>query len=415
MEPIIIVENLGKEYRLGTQGAAYSTLRETLTNAMLWRRPSTRKNGNASPEKIWALRDVSFKVQPGEVVGIIGRNGAGKSTLLKILSRVTEPTLGRVRLFGRVGSLLEVGTGFHPELTGRENIFLNGSILGMSRKEISRRFDEIVAFAEVERFVDTPVKRFSSGMYLRLAFAVAAHLEPEILIVDEVLAVGDAAFQQRCLGRMREVATEGRTVLFVSHNMGAISRLCERCLLLDQGRLVSSGPTTQVVQAYMSGGMAHRAEYTQPPNPAKAINLRSASLVAADGLVCPEVGYDECPRFILEYEINRAVSGVSVGVAVFTSDGTCAFATADFDVQPELLSQRLPGNYRAEVEIPSRWLNVATYSVAVHIANAGTGEVYDAVDALIFNVIDTGSPGSRNGVERRGVLQPVLNWSTRQC
>jgi lipopolysaccharide transport system ATP-binding protein len=415
MEPIITVENLGKEYRLGTRGAAYSTLRETLTNAMLSRRPSTRKNGNASPGTIWALRDVSFEVQPGEVVGIIGRNGAGKSTLLKILSRVTEPTLGRVKLFGRVGSLLEVGTGFHPELTGRENIFLNGSILGMSRKEISRRFDEIVAFAEVERFVDTPVKRFSSGMYLRLAFAVAAHLEPEILIVDEVLAVGDAAFQQRCLGRMREVATEGRTVLFVSHNMGAISRLCERCLLLDQGRLVSSGATTQVVQTYMSGGMAHRAEYTQPPDPAKAINLRSASLVDTDGLVCPEVGYDESPRFILEYEVNRAVSGVSVGVAVFTSDGTCAFATADFDAQPELLSQRLPGNYRAEVEIPSRWLNVAMYSVAVHIANAGTGEVYDAVDALIFNVIDTGSPGSRNGVERRGVLQPFLSWSTRQC
>src|SRR5256885_7048178 len=214
MQPIIAAENVGKRYQIGTQSAAYSTMREALTNAVLSLR-SVGNRSDRSKQKIWALRDVSFTVNPGEVVGIIGRNGAGKSTLLKILSRVTEPTEGRVVLHGRVGSLLEVGTGFHPELTGRENVFLNGSILGMSRKEILRRFDEIVAFAEVEKFIDTPVKRFSSGMYLRLAFAVAAHLEPEILIVDEVLAVCDAAFQQRCLGRMREVATAGRTGLFV--------------------------------------------------------------------------------------------------------------------------------------------------------------------------------------------------------
>src|SRR4051812_45045873 len=213
MRPIVTVENLGKQYRLGTQSAAYSTIRESLTNRILGR------NGGGENATIWALRDVSFEITPGEVLGIIGRNGAGKSTLLKILSRITEPTTGRVELHGRVASLLEVGTGFHPELTGRENIYLNGAILGMTRAEIKKKFDEIVAFAEVEKFLDTPVKRYSSGMYVRLAFAVAAHLEPEILVVDEVLAVGDAEFQKKCLGKMREVSCDGRTVLFVSHNM----------------------------------------------------------------------------------------------------------------------------------------------------------------------------------------------------
>ena len=251
MQPIISAENLGKQYRLGTQGAAYSTIRETISNAV--RRKTPRDNGGDATRTMWALRDVNFEIERGEAVGIIGRNGAGKSTLLKVLSRVTEPTTGRVKLRGRVGSLLEVGTGFHPELTGRENVFLNGSILGMSRKEILRRFDAIVAFAEVEKFVDTPVKRFSSGMYLRLAFAVAAHLEPEILIVDEVLAVGDAAFQQRCLGRMREVVGEGRTVLFVSHNMAAITALCTKAMVLDQGAVhFPTGDVRRAVDHYLS-------------------------------------------------------------------------------------------------------------------------------------------------------------------
>src|SRR2546430_11125170 len=251
MQPIIAAENVGKRYQIGTHSAAYSTLRESLTNAVL----SLRKAGersDRSKQKIWALRDVSFNVNPGEVVGIIGRNGAGKSTLLRILSRVTEPTTGRVVLRGRVGSLLEVGTGFHPELTGRENIFLNGSILGMSRKEILRRFDQIVAFAEVEQFIDTPVKRYSSGMYLRLAFAVAAHLEPEILVVDEVLAVGDIAFQRKCIGKMGDVARQGRTILFVSHNMAAVESLCSTAYLLENGQLVASGTTKTVVDAYLS-------------------------------------------------------------------------------------------------------------------------------------------------------------------
>src|SRR5437870_3060306 len=245
MPPAIRVENLGKCYRLNHQATrtSYRTLRESLTD---WAAAPLRRwrSGSADrAETLWALKDVSFEVQPGEVVGVIGRNGAGKSTLLKILSRITKPTTGEVRLRGRVGSLLEVGTGFHPELTGRENIYLNGSILGMSRKEIDRRFDEIVAFAEVERFLDTPVKRYSSGMHVRLAFAVAAHLEPEILVVDEVLAVGDADFQKKCIGKMSEISRRGHTVLFVSHSMYAVSKLTTRALLVERGRIVAQGGT----------------------------------------------------------------------------------------------------------------------------------------------------------------------------
>jgi lipopolysaccharide transport system ATP-binding protein len=249
MKPIIRVEKLGKQYRLGGPAEPYSTLRESLVNAA--RAPLRKLRARADAPQIWALQDVNFEVGAGEVVGVIGRNGAGKSTLLKVLSRITEPTRGRVELYGRVGSLLEVGTGFHPELTGRENIYLNGAILGMKRQEIARVFDDIVAFAEVEQFIDTPVKRYSSGMYLRLAFAVAAHLEPEILLVDEVLAVGDAQFQKKCLGKMGEVAQGGRTVLFVSHNMAAVQSLCNRALLLTRGRVTQFGGVREVVHEYM--------------------------------------------------------------------------------------------------------------------------------------------------------------------
>jgi lipopolysaccharide transport system ATP-binding protein len=263
MPPAIRVESLSKSYRIShtAQRNTYRTLSEDLVEMATaplkrWR----RHRANGLTEEFWALKDVDFEVQPGEVVGVIGRNGAGKSTLLKILSRITEPTEGRVRLRGRVGSLLEVGTGFHPELTGRENVYLNGSILGMSRKEIDRRFDEIVAFAEVERFLDTPVKRYSSGMYVRLAFAVAAHLEPEILIVDEVLAVGDAAFQEKCLGQMHRNALQGRTVLFVSHNMASIRQLCTRTVFLKAGCVVADGPVGEVVGDYYKDARAAQTD-----------------------------------------------------------------------------------------------------------------------------------------------------------
>src|SRR5690242_7494979 len=280
MTPIIRASNISKQYQLGPNQNSFVTLRDTLVDAV--RAPLRRLRGNRTNRTVMALRDVTFEVAAGEVLGIIGRNGAGKSTLLKVLCRITEPTLGRVDLYGRVASLLEVGTGFHPELSGRENIFLNGSLLGMTRKEIQAKFDEIVAFAEVEKFMDTPVKRYSSGMYVRLAFAVAAHLEPEILVVDEVLAVGDYSFQQKCLNKMQDVSTQGRTVLFVSHNMGAISRLCERCILLDKGQMILSGNVSKVVEAYILGGAAANAEYVQPAAPEKDMNLRRVALVGSD-------------------------------------------------------------------------------------------------------------------------------------
>ena len=260
----ICVENLGKKYLLQHQasGKRYVALRDVLAEKAkaLFSNRKSKIGNRKSVEEFWALKDVSFEIQQGEAVGIIGRNGAGKSTLLKLLSRITEPTTGRIRLRGRVVSLLEVGTGFHPELTGRENIFLNGAILGMSRAEIRKKFDEIVAFADVEKFLDTPVKRYSSGMYMRLAFAVAAHLEPEILVVDEVLAVGDAAFQKKCLGKMQDVSKGGRTVLFVSHNMGAVTSLCRTAIWLHQGQVVKTGPAREIVDEYF----AATAEFQKP-------------------------------------------------------------------------------------------------------------------------------------------------------
>jgi lipopolysaccharide transport system ATP-binding protein len=270
MRPIITVRDLSKRYRLGTREAGYRTLREAIVNAAKGSlgtfgsrlSGAGRKRKAGSKNDLWALRDVGFDVAPGEVLGVVGRNGAGKSTLLKILSRITDPTTGQVKLYGRVGSLLEVGTGFHPELTGRENIFLSGAILGMRRMEIARKLDEIVTFAEIEKFIDTPVKRYSSGMFVRLAFAVAAHLEPEILLVDEVLAVGDLAFQKRCLGKMGDVARDGRTVLFVSHNMASIEALCGTCLFMSNGRLIAKGATNQIISHYMTAELRPESAFS---------------------------------------------------------------------------------------------------------------------------------------------------------
>lgn len=271
----IRVDGLGKRYEL-RQRRQYDTLRDTMAAAVRNTFARRRLQGDDAVRDFWALRDVSFTVDPGEVVGIIGANGAGKSTLLKILSRITEPTVGDAMVYGRVGSLLEVGTGFHPDLSGRENVYLNGAILGMTRREIARKFDEIVAFSEVEEFLDTPVKHYSTGMYLRLAFAIAAHLEPEILIVDEVLAVGDARFQKRCLGRMDGVAREGRAILFVSHNLDAIQRLCSRCLHIDKGTIVHDGPVNQVVSAYRSAS-------GERPGPDRWIDLTAAERQGSGG------------------------------------------------------------------------------------------------------------------------------------
>ena len=362
-EAIISVEGLGKRYRIQHQAQRqrYTALRDVLADKTkgaarrLWsltsvlRPPSSAGAGPSSvlrppssappsSEDFWALQDVSFEVKQGEVVGIIGRNGAGKSTLLKILSRITEPTEGRVRIKGRVASLLEVGTGFHPELTGRENIFLNGAILGMTRAEIRKKFDEIVAFAEVEKFLDTPVKRYSSGMYVRLAFAVAAHLEPEILVVDEVLAVGDAEFQKKCLCRMQEVSEQGRTVLFVSHNMGAVMELCSRAVLLQEGRLVLDGVGDKVVTSYLSAMQPSAGNFDLSSRSLRWRSLESnkfwwtqAQVVNSEGTAKCELRLEEPFELVLHGVAQAPVNGLEICFGVYSSLGVALFNTSQRD------------------------------------------------------------------------------------
>jgi len=335
MNTAVIIENLSKRYQRVTNIATYATLREKLMNVLMaplgrWRGrrgESPKRPSEGLSSDFWALRDVNFEVPQGQAVGIIGRNGAGKSTLLKILSRITKPTLGQVRLRGRVGSLLEVGTGFHPELTGRENIYLNGSILGMSRREISRRFDEIVAFSEVEAFLDTPVKRYSSGMYTRLAFSVAAHLEPEILIVDEVLAVGDAEFQKKCLKKMGDVAGDGRTVLFVSHNMGAVQTVCRQAVLLSEGQVKMIGPARAVVAEYLklndnlaSIPLTHRKDRTGEGR----FRFEEVAFLDGDGRVCPYAVTGEDLYLRLRIRVpdeGPLLSPLEIGIAIREPQG----------------------------------------------------------------------------------------------
>lgn len=326
----IKVEHLGKRYLLGGRPAGQQTLRDALLAGFRLRGLKNARARRAADE-LWALDDVNFTVQPGEVVGIIGRNGAGKSTLLKILSRITEPSRGRIELYGRVGSLLEVGTGFHPELSGRENIYLNGAILGMRRAEIERRFDEIVAFAGVERFIETPVKRYSSGMFLRLAFAVAAHLDPEILIVDEVLAVGDAAFQQKCLNKMGDVARQGRTVLFVSHNMPAIKHLCPRAIVLSSGRVIFDGPSQDAVKAYLTSALGNGngqdaqeagLKYNNPePDDSRPFEVTSIEILDRDGQLKSALSTGDYARFRINWRAREGLRHAGVELGIYTLEG----------------------------------------------------------------------------------------------
>jgi lipopolysaccharide transport system ATP-binding protein len=344
MKPAIRVENLSKHYRLGTGGRAVArNLTEMLVGGVKGAFGRLRRPPAANPAAdFWALRDVSFEVKPGEFVGIVGRNGAGKSTLLKVLSRIVEPTGGRAEIRGRMGSLLEVGTGFHPELTGRENIYLNGSLLGMARREIGRKFDEIAAFSEVEQFLDTPVKRYSSGMYVRLAFAVAAHLEPEILVVDEVLAVGDAAFQRRCMGKMGEVARSGRTVLLVSHNTAAVRNLCGRAVLLDRGRMTRFGPADEVLAAYLADQQGEdAAEYDLtdvPRGVGKEAILRGVRLLGPNGEPTRVVVCGSPLEIAFRLKLPRAAASPQIGVGVDDGWGQRVFSVASY-----LAAEDLPG------------------------------------------------------------------------
>lgn len=393
----IRVRDLGKEYRIGQLRPRFRTLRDVLSR----RNAPTAASHTASGrrERIWALREVSFEVEPGEVVGIIGANGAGKTTLLRILSRVTEPTTGQAEVRGHIGCLLEVGTGFHPELSGRENIYLNGAILGMRRQDIERRFDEIVGFAEVSRFIDTPIKFYSSGMYLRLAFAVAAHLEPEILIVDEVLAVGDAAFQQKCLGKMSRVARGGRTVLFVSHNMDAIQRLCTRCLLLERGELTEDGPTGDVIAAYM----ARSRDRLQPgtwldlsaiPRDGTGEARFSRVRYTSDRDDLTGQPYPNGPLdFLLEIESDEARSVNSMAVAIYTPTGT-ALINAELASVGEIL-QLQRGLNQVRLEIDALHLNPGTYTVGLWLGYASGGVLDHAPSAFEIEVVqaETGDFG----------------------
>ena len=411
--------NLGKRYRLGESPSGYRTLREGLASGaqrLLRRAPIDRG------DTLWALRGVSFEVEVGKLLGIIGRNGAGKSTLLKILARVTEPTEGEAEIRGRVGSLLEVGTGFHPELTGRENIYLNGAILGMKRTEIERKFDEIVAFSEVEPFIDTPIKRYSSGMNLRLAFSVAAHLEPEILVVDEVLAVGDAEFQRKCLGKMSSVAQEGRTVVFVSHDMSAILRLTDEAIVLEHGRIARRAPSAEAVEYYMASGMAEAGQRTwseADPGLSAARPFRPLALRVLDGSERPATRVMGSEPFSVEfeYELEQDIQGLRVGVYLFTGRGEPVFTSFDTD-NPEAyaeLAVRRAGRYRSRCRIPGDLLNEGRFVLGVNASVFRMRSYFTEEHALSFTVDGTGAPGSQWAESRRGPLRPALAWKIAEA
>jgi len=420
----IKVEALGKRYRIGTAPTKfkYGMLRDvivdTATAPIRWARALTNKQPRLDdqPNYIWALKDISFDLEEGKVLGIVGRNGAGKSTLLKVLSRVTEPTRGTVAVRGRVGSLLEVGTGFHPELTGRENIYMNGAILGMKRAEIDSKFDEIVAFSEVEQFIDTPVKRYSSGMYLRLAFAVAAHLEPEILVVDEVLAVGDAEFQKKCLGKMGDVAQQGRTVLFVSHNMSAILRLTEEAIVLDKGHLLMRGPTQQAVDYYLSSGQAQAGERIWEPDevPPSASPFIPVSLRLKDprGKVIDTTRSTEPLMVEMEYRLTAPITGLRVGIYLSTMRGEYIITSFDVDdsLQYENFGSRDAGHYISRATLPADLFNEGRYVLGVNASSFGVRRYFMDENALAFNVDISGAPGTQWAEPRHGPIRPRLDW-----
>ena len=427
---VIHAEGLSKQYRIGPR-QPYLALREVLTdrlyapfrrlNSLIRRAPTEFGRKKQTAEKwIWALNDVSLDVKHGEILGIIGRNGAGKSTLLKILSRITRPTVGRAEIFGRIGSLLEVGTGFHPELSGRENIYLNGAVLGLKKTEINRKFDEIISFAEIEKFLDTPVKRYSSGMYVRLAFAVGAHLEQEILIIDEVLAVGDASFQKKCLNKMEDVRQEGRTVLFVSHNMQAISRLCKRAILFDEGRVIKDGLSHEVVSQYLDFKKGTNAE-RKWSDPYKAprgeiVRLDAVRVKSEQGHVIDVVDIRHPFRIEMEYEVLKPGYKLMPHFQFRNEEGADIFSVHDLD--PVWRQRERPkGRFVSVVFIPGNLLSEGMIFVDAGI-NAVDPQAYQfhERDVLAFKVIDNLNGDSARGDyegHMTGVVRPMLKWSTQ--
>jgi len=418
----IRVKNISKKYEIAAGKRRHDTLRDHVSDAI---RSFVRSNGRSPrprANEFWSLKDVSFEVKRGEIVGVIGRNGAGKSTLLKILSRITAPTMGEAGIYGRVASLLEVGTGFHGELTGRENIYLNGAILGMRKAEIDRKFDEIVAFSEVEKFIDTPVKRYSTGMHVRLAFAVAAHLEPEILLVDEVLAVGDAAFQKKCLNKMEEVGHEGRTVLFVSHNMASITRLCPRVILLDGGRILKDGPAHDAVAAYsehwLDIGAVH--EWNDPATaPGGAVaRLRAVRVRTENSLMSDGVDIRQPVAIELEYEVLQSGYVLLPYLNLHNQEG--AFVLEALDVDSEWRGRSRPqGVYASTAWIPGNLLADGVHFVSVGLSTMSPDIMqFHVYDAAAFHVIDSmdgdSARGDWTGALGGAVVRPLLKWTTVQ-
>jgi homopolymeric O-antigen transport system ATP-binding protein len=417
MNPIIRAANVAKQYQLGSSQNSFVTLRDTVAEVV--RAPLKRLRASHKAETVMALRDVSFKVEAGEVLGIIGRNGAGKSTLLKILARITEPSSGRIDLYGRVVSLLEVGTGFHPELTGQENIYLNGAIMGMSRAEIRRKFDEIVAFSEIEEFIDTPVKRYSSGMYLRLAFAVAAHLDPEILLVDEVLAVGDARFQRKCLDKMESVHQSGRTVLFVSHNMPAVTRLCPRTILLENGTISFDGPSHEAVHIYLGSGSRTNAarEWKNladaPGN--EVVRLRAVRVRSEDGQLCETIDIRLGVAVEMEFEVLQGGHLLAPTFRFINLEGVCVFTAIDHDNEWHR-RPRPEGRFVTTAWIPGNFLSEGTLIISASIATLEPARVhFHERDIVAFHVIDSLEGNAARGDyagPMPGIVRPLLNWTS---
>lgn len=420
---VIEVDGIGKKYRVGAQRTKHQTIREKLHQAIstvVGRVTGKTEDALFGSETFWALQDISFKVEQGEVLGLIGSNGAGKSTLLKILARITPPTTGEAVLKGRVGSLLEVSTGFHTELTGRENIFFSGAVLGMNKEDILRKFDEIVAFSGIETFIDTPVKRYSSGMLVRLGFAVAAHLEPEILLVDEVLAVGDAEFQKKCLGKMSDVASGGRTVVFVSHNMSVVNSLCSRCILLNKGRVQFDGITREATSLYYGGGIEGTAQNSWLKEDAPgddSVKLYRVKVYDSNQKVSDSIDIRESITVEMEYEVFEA--GVDLVAFYIFKDGNdnVLFTSPDWHEKNWGAKKRDAGIYKTQCVIPGNTFAEGSISVIAEVSTRSpdyTGHFLER-DAVVFYVVDTGDNDSvRSGWSRKipGVMRPMLNWET---
>ncbi len=413
MKPAISVRNLSKRYHLAHQSTGrYRTLRDEIVD--LGKRFASGKWKRETGEEFWALRDISFDIQPGEIVGVIGRNGAGKSTLLKILSRITPPTSGDVYMRGRVGSLLEVGTGFHPELTGRENIFLSGAILGMKKREVAAKFDEIAAFAEVERFLDTPVKRYSSGMYVRLAFAVAAHLETEILLVDEVLAVGDAKFQEKCVGKLEQISSTRRTVLFISHNMGLINRLCERIILLKAGSAIPSDSKEQAIARYLETDIDHSGTASFLPTH-ESLNLKSIQL-SQQGIITSRV--KSSLPIDIEFVVNCGqvyFTNLICGFTLVDEFGSRFLSTYFNDLNEISSKDNLSGDLRLHCQIPANSLNEGRFILEIDLGLANIQKVTNSdVHSLVFFVENTDGVATHIGLGkgwRNTPMLPYYRWN----